>query len=73
LVISTIIPEEPYFQNRKNELQRKYFDGWNFYPNDLKYYPELRDKVYKIIKENPNETYYKLSLKYGFDLNKIYE
>jgi hypothetical protein len=62
-----------YFQNRKNEMQKKYFDGWKFYPNDLKHYPELRNEVYKIIKENPNEKYYDIALKYGFDLKKLYE
>jgi hypothetical protein len=62
-----------YFQDRKNEMQRKYFDGWKFYPNDLRYYPELRDKIYKMINEDPKQSYYKMALKHGFDLRKLYE
>ena len=62
-----------YLQNRKNELQREYFDGWKYYPSDLKYYPELRNRIYKIINENQNETYYDLALKYGFDTKELYK
>jgi hypothetical protein len=66
-----------YFQNRKNEMQRKYPEGFDVHKfllhNDLRYYPELRDKVYKIIKEDPKQSYYEMALKYGFDLRKLYE
>jgi hypothetical protein len=62
-----------YFQNRKNEMQRKYSDDWKFYPNDLRYYPELRNKIYKMIGEDTKQNYYKMALKYGFDLRKLYE
>jgi hypothetical protein len=61
-----------YFQNRKDEMQRKYFDGWKYYPSDLKYYPKLRNRIYEIIKEDPKQNYYNMALKYGFDLRKLY-
>jgi hypothetical protein len=54
-------------------MQGKYFDGWKFYPNDLKYYPVLRNKIYTLIGEDPNQSYYEMALKYGFDLRRLYE
>ena len=61
-----------FFQNRKSEMQRNYYDGWNHAPSDLKYNPELRTKVYKILGEDPNQSYYEMALKHGFDLVRLY-
>jgi hypothetical protein len=62
-----------FLQNRKNEMQGKYFDGWKFYPNDLKYFPELRNTIYSLIGEDAKQSYYNIALKHGFDLAKLYK
>jgi hypothetical protein len=62
-----------YAQNRKNEMQREYYDGWKHTPSDLRYYQKLRNEIYKLIKEDPNQSYYNMALKYGYDLKRLYE
>lgn len=63
-----------YMQNRKSEMQRtNYPHGWNHIPKDFRFYPEYRKEVYKIIGEDPNQSYYELALKHGFDLALFYE
>ncbi len=62
-----------YMQNRKSEMQRtNYSDDWEHIPGDFRYHPKYRKKVYKIIKEDPNLSYYELALKHGFDLARFY-
>lgn len=62
-----------YMQNRKNEMQRtNYSESWNHIPKDFRFYPEYRKEVYRIIGEDPNQSYYELALKHGFDLARFY-
>ena len=62
-----------YMQNRKSEMQRtNYRDTWKFIPRDFRFYPEYRKEVYGIIGEDPNQSYYELALKHGFDLARFY-
>ena len=61
-----------FFQNRKSEMQRNYYDGWKHTPDDLKNNSKLREKVYTMLKEDPNQSYYDLALKHGFDLARLY-
>ena len=62
-----------FFQNRQSEMQRNYYEGWKHTQNDLKNDTELRLKVYAKIGEDPNQSYYELALKHGFDLARLYE
>jgi hypothetical protein len=61
-----------FFQGRNSEMQISYYDGWNHSPSDLKYNPELRNKIYAMLKEDPNQSYYNMALKHGFDLARFY-
>lgn len=62
-----------YMQNRKVEMQRmNYPDDWNHIPKDFRFYPECREEVYRIIGEDPNQSYYELALKHGYDLARFY-
>ena len=40
--------------------------------NDLRFSPEKREKIYAMIGEDPNQSYYELALKHGFDLARLY-
>ncbi len=62
-----------YMQGRKSEMQRTYGSHWKFIPSDFRFYPEYRKEVFKIIGEDPNLSYYELSLKHGFDLARYYK
>ena len=54
-------------------MQRtNYPDAWKFIPRDFRFYPEYRKEVYGIIGEDPNQSYYELALKHGFDLARFY-
>jgi hypothetical protein len=61
-----------FFQNRKPEMQRNYYDGWEHTPTDLKNSPELRLRVYEMLGEDPTQSYYEMALKHGFDLARLY-
>ena len=41
--------------------------------SDLRIQPELRKRLYEMIGENLNQTYYEMALKHGFDLARFYE
>jgi hypothetical protein len=40
--------------------------------SDIKSLPEIRNRVYHLVGENPNQSYYEMALKYGFDLARLY-
>lgn len=40
---------------------------------DLRSRPELRNEIYASIHEDPNQNYYSMALKFGFDLKRLYE
>lgn len=61
-----------FYQNRKSEMQREYFAGWKHTPSDLRFHSELKNKIYNLIGEAPNQNYYELALKYGYDLTRLY-
>lgn len=45
----------------------------NYFENsDLRYSPLIRNKIYSLIGEAPDQSYYELALKYGFDLTRLY-
>lgn len=41
--------------------------------SDLRNNPEIRQEIYAMIGEDPNQSYYELALKHGFDLARLYE
>ena len=51
----------------KDDISETYFKS-----TDLRFSPEKRNKIYKMIGEDPNQSYYDLALKYGFDLVRLY-
>jgi hypothetical protein len=63
-----------YLQGRKDLIEdfheAYYEDGIN--RHDLLYHPELREKLYKEIGEDPNKSYYELAKEKGFDLGRFY-
>ena len=62
-----------WMQKRESEMQRtNYPAGWKFVPKDFRYYPEYREEVWQMIGEDPNQSYYELALKHGFDLARFY-
>lgn len=50
-----------------NDIMDNYF-RWS----DIRSIPEVREKIYKAIGESPDQTYYELALKHGFDLARFY-
>jgi hypothetical protein len=40
--------------------------------SDLRSLPEIRNRLYELIGEDPNQNYYKMALKHGFDLARLY-
>lgn len=44
-----------------------------FEHTDLRSRPELRNEIYASIHEDPNQNYYSMALKFGFDLKRLYE
>jgi hypothetical protein len=58
--------------------RRDLIDPDRIWPNyikdgDLLYYPELREKIYEQIGEDPYMDYYTLAKKHGFDLARFYK
>lgn len=51
----------------KNDLLDNYYDD-----SDLHYLPEIRKRIYKLLKENLDSSYFELSLKYGLDFSRLY-
>lgn len=43
-----------------------------FSDSDLRSMPEQRTKIYALAKESPNQSYYDMALKHGFDLSRLY-
>ena len=43
-----------------------------FEASDLQYTPEKRNKIYSLVGEKINQSYYELALKHGFDLERLY-
>lgn len=41
--------------------------------SDLRNNPEIRQEIYAMIGEDPNQSYYELALRHGFDLARLYE
>ena len=46
--------------------------SYYFTAEDLKFSPEKRNKIYAMLHENPNQSYYEMALKFGFDLARLY-
>lgn len=40
--------------------------------SDLRSFPDVRRYIYSLLGENPNQSYYELSKKHGFDLSRLY-
>ena len=51
----------------QDDIMDNYF-RWS----DIRSIPEVRDNIYKSIGEDPNQTYYEMALKHGFDLARFY-
>ena len=54
----------------KKHIQEKSF---YFKNEDLHFKPGYRNKIYKMLKENSNQSYYNFALKHGYDLKRLYE
>lgn len=52
----------------KEDIFPNYFESL-----DIRSLPEIRKELYDRIGENPNMSYYELSLKYGFDFGRFYK
>jgi len=52
----------------KGHIRNKYLEG-----SDLRYRPEIRTKIYEMIGEDMNQTYYEMALKHGYDLKRLYK
>ncbi|KDE64822.1 hypothetical protein [Fusobacterium necrophorum] len=52
----------------EGDRQKAYFKY-----SDLRNNPKLRREIYDMIGEDPNQSYYELALKHGFDLARLYE
>ncbi len=60
------------FSNRIDLIEEgDHMDNY-FEDSDLRSNPELRKKIYSMIGEDPDQSYYELSLKHGFDLSRLY-
>jgi hypothetical protein len=51
----------------KEDVKEVYFSA-----DDLRVTPKKRNKIYALIGEDPNQSYYELALKHGFDLARLY-
>jgi hypothetical protein len=73
MVPITIADAALYLQNKKELIPKE--DRWPSYlvEDDLLYNPDLRRKIYKDIKLDPEKSYYELSKKMGFDLARFYK
>jgi len=60
------------WSDRKDLVEESDIKESYFIADDLRYSPEKRNKIYAMIGENPNQSYYELALKRGFDLARLY-
>ena len=58
---------------RKDLIDPADVKDFYFKDSDLRLQPELRERLYGILGENPSQTYYEMALKHGFDLARLYE
>ena len=43
-----------------------------FFDSDLRSLPDIREKIYSLLGESSEQSYYELALKHGFDLTRLY-
>jgi len=60
------------WSDRKDLVEESDIKESYFIADDLRYSLEKRNKIYAMIGENPNQSYYELALKRGFDLARLY-
>ena len=62
------------FSGRRDliEDQEDIMDNY-FIFSDIRSLPEKRKEIYEAIGEDPNQSYYELALKHGFDLARFYK
>ena len=61
------------YSGRTDLIEEGYRQEAYFKYSDLRNNPEIRQEIYAMIGEDPNQSYYELALKHGFDLARLYE
>lgn len=65
-----ILRDSLYYMNRKDLMD--FVPAILYDKKDLHFNIPARSKIYRMIGENPNISYYDLALKYGYDLARFY-
>lgn len=71
--IGSVAFECAQLQGKKHLIPEDYQDIDDHIKSaDLYFHPEIRNKIYKQIGEDPNQSYYEMALKHGYDLARLY-
>ena len=61
-----------YYLNLKNLINPKHVEVYSLARSDLRF-SEHRSKIYKMLEEDENQSYYEISSKLGLDVTRFYE
>jgi hypothetical protein len=67
MVATLVYSKREDLVEEKNHIHDNYFTS-----EDLRSKPDIRRKIYKMISEDPNQSYYEMALRHGFDLARLY-